>query len=222
MPVYDADAPAPDQWAEIKKMSVDRLWSYPGEIIPWPPSDSDVLWRAWLMGEFWKHGKIRRTEKSWSSHRTISGMFGEYYFGLKFGLKGNTFIWEKNYRVDYQTPIGSVDVKSIVNPNHRLLRQVNQPKFADILVLALVDMKAPSLKTVSLLGWCYDTEIIKAPIEYFSRTDPERWDAHYFYPNQLKEISEMERMMGINKPTLPREPHWVEYKDPKPAQPKLF
>lgn len=192
-----------DHWDKIKKMSILELWNYEGDIIPWPPSDEDVLWRAWVLDEFLKDPRLRLSSqgRNWTEHRGVR-MFGEYYFGLQFGLKGNTTAWERDYRVDYETPIGTIDVKTIVHPFHRLLRQVDQEKFSDILVLTLINPARLSLKNVSLLGWCYDKEILQAPIDHFSHKNPKRKDAYYRYSRELMPISDLELLLDREKAVL--------------------
>lgn len=185
--------------------------------MPWPPSDEDVAYKAWLIDQFIEHGYLRMDQRNWSDVRG-ERFYGEYHFGLRMGLKGHCGVFEKNKPYDYLTEIGKIDVKAIIDSSHRLMRGVRDSNPSDIYVLALINPMALSLKNVLLLGWCYNSELILAPIVTY------RAPAYALYSNQLREIPELERLLGVNgrgvfenlAVTLPLlskpEHHWIPKK----------
>lgn len=224
MPVYDADAPCgSDYYDRVWEMTDWELWHYQGPIMPANPTDADVLRRASLLDRFVKRPEFRKKEADWSNHRG-DRLFGEYYFGLRFGLPICRTVWEKDFRVDYTTDHGTIDVKSIFEVKHNLLHPI-KVDMCDILVLAMVHLPL-SLKNVSLLGWCYRDQMKLAPVREFSKEDPKKVDAHIVYQGQLRKIEDLEVKFKIVEADPPRallvEPHWHEPPTKKGQQQSLF
>jgi hypothetical protein len=89
----------PEYFRRVRRMTIEELWRFQGPIIPWPPTDDDVLWRAWVLNQFIKRPEFRKKQANWSNFRG-QRLFGEYHFGLRFGLQGNCTAWEKDFRID--------------------------------------------------------------------------------------------------------------------------
>lgn len=107
--------------------------------------------------------------KNHSSRRALSanydyvGLSGEVAFGNAFDMPVD--LTKKpggDNHVDFYTPIGTVDVKTY-RKAFNLLREENK-KHAKILVLAAFN---ESTQTAVLVGWEYDTEMLKQPKKDF-------------------------------------------------------
>jgi len=114
------------------------------------------------------------------------GVAGQIAFAKEFGLEVDTTARpEGDGGVDFTLSNGlTVDVKTYRKPYH-LLREVDKPH-ADILVLAGFD---DSTGEAQLIGWEYDTEMVKCPTRDFVYGIV----SHYRAAGALREIEELQR-----------------------------
>jgi len=122
----------------------------------------------------------------------LVGAAGELAFAKEFGIEVDTMSRpEGDHGIDFQTPAGTIDVKTYRKPNH-LLREVDKPH-ADILVLAGFDDGTGKAK---LIGWEWDRELVKCPSRDFGYGIAN----HYKLADELRLISELHELMRCEEP----------------------
>jgi len=122
----------------------------------------------------------------------IVGAAGELAFAKEFGVKVDTMSRpEGDHGIDFQTPAGTVDVKTYRKPHH-LLREVGKPH-ADILVLAGFD---DATGEAELIGWEWDAELQKCPTKDFGYGILN----HYKPADELRPISELHELIACEEP----------------------
>jgi|MudIll2142460700_1097286.scaffolds.fasta_scaffold03130_2 hypothetical protein len=125
-----------------------------------------------------------------SENYELIGLLGEFAFYKEFGTKPDWSLKSTgDGRIDFHVGNITIDVKTALKP-YNLLREVYK-KHADILVLASV---SKDFKQVNLLGWEYDSEMIKQPIKDFGYGV-----INYYKPaDSLRDIEELKILLGVN------------------------
>lgn len=95
--------------------------------------------------------------------------------------------------VDFNTPVGTVDVKTARKPYH-LLVEVGKPQ-ADIIVLAEY---LPDIKMAVLIGWEYSEYVQRTPVKRFHKDGPQNHYIRAEYLRPMKELDALIRDVGKN------------------------
>ena len=181
-----------ESWGIARKMTIAQLYDFKGQIIPWPPSDEDVLWWGRIITELHAHkdhlhpGRISNTRPwcptRWAENTHVYGRFGECAFGVLAGLKPPHLVpWPDTFDYDFIVAIHgkehTIDVKTrtVRKPQSEVFLNLTIPEieskqkkgkpFCDIYICAwLPPHKVLSMQSVLFLGWAYRDEILQAPI----------------------------------------------------------
>ena len=115
---------------------------------------------AAIRHEIHKHHKSSRPL---SEDYELIGLVGEYRFEVDFGYPMDLSIKPQgDGKVDFHIALGTLDVKT-AEKAYNLLREKGV-RHAKILVLGQFNRKGT---TASLLGWEYDSEMVKCPYKDF-------------------------------------------------------
>jgi len=132
-----------------------------------------------------------RSTRPLSDAYDLVGAAGEVAFAEEFGLEVDAEERPAgDHGIDFQTPAGTIDVKTYRKPHH-LLREVDKPH-ADILVLAGFD---DATGEAELIGWEWDTEMVKCPRKDFGYGILN----HYKLADELKPISELHELIACEE-----------------------
>ena len=197
MPVFDPDAPRFEYGTPSPAPKPDRIKVVKLKDVSWPPAIEEL--RGLAAGRD-KTGAS--SQRVWNKNHDLVGILGEIAFGLRFGLKPDFDIKAKgDDRIDFTVTVDGVDitidVKSTEHPTVEtamLLREKDKPH-ADILVLGQVSLAS---KMVYLLGWEWDSEMLKQATMKFGGQWDKGAENHMKYAPSLKKIELLEEMLGIN------------------------
>lgn len=122
----------------------------------------------------------------------LVGVAGEMAFAGEFELAIDDSVRPAgDHGIDFQTPAGTIDVKTYRKPHH-LLREVGKPH-ADILVLAGFN---DATGEAELIGWEWDRELVKCPSREFGYGIAN----HYKPADELRPISELHGLIACEEP----------------------
>lgn len=130
----------------------------------------------------------QNTSRPLSQNYELVGLAGEWQFALEFGMVMDlTERVNGDGKVDFHTPIGTIDVKT-ARKAYNLLIEVNRPH-ADILVLAAYDDETGEAE---LLGWESYQEMRRAPYKDFGYGIVN----HYKSVSALRSMDELKTFLG--------------------------
>ena len=191
-------------WDIARSLSDRDLYNFKGQMIPWPPSDEDVLW--WAR----KIKRLHQLKKSMDNGFTCTnkfephepGLFGEYGFGVETGLRPWLQVWPDEIWYDYIFGGITIDVKTAVQASRDINlglplaeiernKQTCGGKLSDIFVLAWLTPKILTLRAVEFLGWATREELLSAPI----RTDWAK-PGHAIHRKKLRQMIDLYAMIS--------------------------
>jgi hypothetical protein len=193
-----------ESWEIARGMTPQQLYDFKGQVIPWPPADTDIIWWGELIY------KLHQMKQGTPNNRILAeglkrdplvyGKFGECKLALTAKLPYQLTVWPEAFWWDIKLPDGTtVDVKTSTQlERHKVMLNLplyeiersaklnhGVPKFADLFVLAWLPRNLESLTHVKLMGWCGQEALVSAPIERWSRFNPKFSDAHALRPTSL-------------------------------------
>ena len=135
--------------------------------------------------------KNQSSSRPLSKNYELIGLVGEWEFSKKFGVELDTKEYiDGDKGVDFVINGYKIDVKTGHNNAYNLLREKNKPH-AEIIVLAECDLKS---KSVYLIGWEYDSEMIKQPYKDFGYGIIN----HYKHRSELRSINELRELLNTD------------------------
>ena len=128
-----------------------------------------------------------RSQRPLSSEYDLVGLAGEKAFAERYGYNVDRELRPGgDGRIDFETPVGTVDVKT-ARKAYNLLREQGKPH-ADLLVLAEYD---DATEQAVLLGWEWDREMLKCPAKDFGYGIVN----HYLHRSRLRSIDLLDDLM---------------------------
>lgn len=133
----------------------------------------------------------QKSSRPFSEGYELVGLAGEAQFAAEFEMELNTNILPQgDGYIDFKTPAGTIDIKT-ARKAYNLPREIKKPH-ADILVFAKYDDATGAVK---LLGWEYDSEMLKCPITTFGYGTLNHTKHH----TKLRSMDELKRLCEVEE-----------------------